>query len=149
LEGRARELDALAAFGHGQTRPPREIRDLCRTVAAEVPARQLRERLAALEIARLRCALLEQRIRELLSAAWAADDDLVELGTHDEVGEALAFGGDTGVAEHATELGAGQVPAAREHRREGCAGARGHVLIDPKLAVACGESRTDPARGQV
>src|SRR6266404_8328904 len=58
-ERRARELDAQSRLGRGQTRPPCEVLDLCRSVAAEVPARQLRKRLIALELARLGGALFE------------------------------------------------------------------------------------------
>src|SRR6266852_5869795 len=58
-ERRARELDAHARLGRGQTGPPSEVLDLRRSVAAEVPARQLRKRLTALELACLGSALFE------------------------------------------------------------------------------------------
>ena len=78
--------------------PPGEVLDLCGAVAAEVAERELGERLGAIHRGYLGHPLFEQRIGELLSSPGPAHDELVQLCTEKEVGEALALGGNARAA---------------------------------------------------
>src|SRR5260370_33557971 len=85
FEGGAGKLDALSSFACSQPGPPCEVLDLRRSVAAELPARHIRKRLTALDLACPGGALFEYRICELLTASETADDHLVKLGANPQL----------------------------------------------------------------
>ena len=83
-------------------------------MARDVASRQRGERLAAIERWRLAHTLLEQGVGELLAATRAAADDLLELGVHHQIRQALAASDDARAGEGCGQLVTGQVDAARQ-----------------------------------
>jgi len=79
IERPTRQRDAGPRVGHPEARPPHEVLDLGRAMAAKVAQRQLGHRLVAVQGTCLRYPFLQQRIGELLSAPRAADDHGVQL----------------------------------------------------------------------
>ena len=112
LEGRPDQGQASLDVAHRQARPPGEVLDLRRAMAAEIAAGQLGESLFALQPANSGRPLLEQRVGELLAPPRPADDNSLRFGRSNEVGEALALRRDVRRDQHLAQLGSRQEAAA-------------------------------------
>ena len=135
--------DGAAQVGDAQARPPGEVLQRRRAVAAQEAPDQLGHRVVGPR--RRWHALVEPGVGVRGAVAHAADDDRVELEQHEQVPEAAGVEVEAGAGDHLRDLRAGE--RATGHRRlDRPAGRRHDLVVEPELAAGAGHLLPHPRR---